>query len=59
MSAPISNETSKEQENKILELKTQLRKMDAAREESLSSQTKLALDMQNMQIEKETMKVKL
>lgn len=31
--------------------------MDAAREESLSSQTKLALDMQNFQIEKETMKV--
>lgn len=59
MSGSFSNETTKEQESQILELKTQLRKMDAAREESLSSQTKLALEMQNLQIEKETMKAKL
>ncbi len=57
--AQVINEPSKEQEQKIIELKSQMRKLEAAREESLSSQTKLALEMQKLQIDQETMKVKI
>ena len=58
---PISLENNNKQENieSIKELKTQIRKLENSREEALSSQTRLALDIQSLKIEKESLSSKM